>query len=80
MVQFFLCHRWIGWVYHYYFVVYSLNNPGCCIFIAFFFNVPEIGGLLLFVSEAFFVGMEGNILLIRLAFIGQISNLRNSSQ
>ena len=55
MVKFFLAHRRIRRIDNDYFIIYLLCDTGSRIFIGFFFDVPEIADLFLFISQTLFM-------------------------
>ena len=80
MVELLGCQGRVGRIDYHQLLAYLLQDARGGILVAFFLDVAEIGGLLLLVLQAFFVGVEGDVALYRADFAGKVGGLGNVVQ
>ena len=70
----------IGWIDDNRLPPYRLQDARSGIFVALFLDVAEVGGLLLLVSQTFFMGVKGDVTFRRGELTGEIGCLRHIVQ
>ena len=80
MVEFLGGQGRVGRIDYYHLPTYALQDARGGVFVALFFDVAEVGGLLLLVLQAFLVGVEGDVALHRADFAGKVGGLENVVQ